>query len=912
MPSEIDRPDPDALLARVQREEATAKRGQLKIFLGAAAGVGKTYAMLLAAREQKADGVDVLVGVVETHGRKETEALLEGLAVLPRSEIPYRGVALREFDLDAALACKPRLILVDELAHSNAPGSRHAKRWQDVDELLDAGIDVYTAMNVQHIESLNDVVGQITGVRVWETVPDRVFDEADEVELVDLPPDELLERLAEGKVYVPEAAENAVRNFFRKGNLLALRELALRRTADRVEAQMQVYRADHGIQASWPVAERIVVGVGPGAHADRVIRAGRRVAARLGARWSAVYVETPKLQRLPAEERDRILRNLRLAEALGAESVTLGGNDPAAELATYAHTQNASRIVVGRARRGGWRRILLRSVSERVLDAAEGIDVHVVSAEVDEETAAPARALIARSREHLGVRAGGKKRWPAYASALGIVLTCTLLAAAMKPFFELANLVMAYLLGVVIAAVRLGRGPSILAAVLGVLFFDFFFVPPYLSFSVSHTEYLVTFGVMLAVGLVISNLTTGLRSQARIAGYREQRIASLYAMSRELAATEDQERMLYIAVQHVSRVFDSQVVLLFPDAQGRVRYPRGKSQAGALHGADLAVAQWVLDHDERAGLGTDTLPAAEAHYLPLPGSQGVLGVMAILPANPRRVFVPEQQRLLDTFASQIALALERVQLAAEARRGQIAAESERVRNSLLAAISHDLRTPLASIVGAASMIAERPEKVPADARADLARAIRDEAVRMTGLIDNVLQMARLEGGKLELKREWQPVEEVVGGVLTRLAAPLGRHRVETHVPPDLPMVHVDGVLVGQLLENLLLNAAKYAPAGTRIAVSAGRERDEVWVAVSDEGPGLPPGEEMRIFDKAYRVHGEGAQSGVGLGLAICKAIVTLHGGAIAAENLPVGGAVFRFTLPAGARASATAAAEGVA
>jgi two-component system sensor histidine kinase KdpD len=744
---------------------------------------------------------------------------------------------------------------------------------------------------------LSDVVGQMAGGRVWEAGPQRVFDEADEVELVDLPPDELLERLGEGKVYVREAAENAAQNFFRKGTLMALRELALRRTAERVEAQMRLYRAEHAIRTAWPVSDRIVVAVGPGPHAERVIRAGRRVAARLGATWTAVYVETPRLQRLPEAERDRILRNLRLAEALGAASVTVGGGDAAAEIAAYARTNNASRIVVGRDPRTGWRRLLKLSVADRLLDLAAGIDVQVISGDLD-EAAPEARALLARSREHLGVRETRKARWPGYAKSVAIVALCTAVAALMSGHFELSNLVMTYLLGVVYAAARLGRGPSILASVLSVVTFDFFFVPPGFSFAVSDTQYLVTFAVMLVVGLVISSLAAALRTQARIAGYRETRTAALYAMSRELAAIEALEPMLRTAVEHVAQVFDAQVVILLPDGEGRIRLPRGKSQAQSLHGADLAVAQWVFDHGDRAGLGTDTLPSAGAHYVPLPASQGLVGVLALEPANPRRLFVPEQQRLLDTFASQIALALERARLAAEARASQVDAESERVRNALLAAISHDLRTPLAAIIGAASTLADRHAGLAAGAGPELAASIRAEAERMTRLIENVLQMARLESGQPRLERDWHPLEEIVGGVLTRLEASLAGHRVETHVPADLPMVHVDAVLVGQVLENLLLNAAKYAPAGTRIGIAAGRERGGVWVAVSDEGPGIPEGEEERIFEKFHRERVEGAQSGVGLGLSICRTIVHLHGGTINAENLGAGGAVFRFTLPA--------------
>jgi two-component system sensor histidine kinase KdpD len=894
---ENERPNPDELLARVQREEREETRGKLRIFFGACAGVGKTYAMLLAAREQRDEGVDVVVGLVETHGRKETAGLLEGLEVLPRQSIPYRGVELQELDLDAALKRKPRLIVVDELAHTNAPGARHAKRWQDIAELLDAGIDVYSAMNVQHLESLNDVVGKITGIRVWETVPDHVFDDAHEVELVDLPPDELIERLHEGKVYMPEAAAGALANFFRKGNLIALRELALRRTAERVDRQMREYRTDEGIEAGWPVAERIIVCVGPGANAERTVRAGARIAARMKADWTAVYVETPRLQRLPDAERDRVLRTLRLAERLGGIAITLGGGDVAEEILAYARASNATRIVVGRARREGLRGWLALSVADRIVAGAADLEVLVVGREVEEAAAAPAKALIARSRDHLGVEQRRRRRWQGYAWTAIAVAIATGVAALLDPFIEPANQVMIYLLGVTLVAMRLGRGPSVLAAVGSVVAFDFFFVAPRWSFAVSDTEYLVTFAVMLAVGLIISGLAANIRTRARIAGYREQRTAALYAMSRELGTADDLDEMLRIAVKHVAQVFESQAVILLPDRDGRIRYPRAGGTNASLRGADLSVAQWVFDHAEPAGIGTDTLPGASAHYLPLPGSQALIGVLAILPANARRVFVPEQQRLLETFASQIALALERAQLGAAAKQSELSAESERLRNALLAAISHDLRTPLASIVGASSSLLERGERMDAPARAELARAIHEEAGRMSGLIDNVLDMARLQSGAANLNRQWHPLEEIVGATLKRLERVLAGHRVVTHIPADLPLVNVDGVLIGQLLANLLENAAKYTPAGTTVSISAEAGNEEIVVSVADEGPGLPPGEEERVFEKFHRAALEAAQSGVGLGLSICKAIVQAHGGAISAENLPAGGAVFRFTLP---------------
>src|SRR5262247_2310191 len=583
---ENERPNPDELLARVQRAARAETRGKLKIFFGACAGVGKTYAMLLGAREQKSEGVDIVVGLVETHRRKETAALLEGLEILPRRSVPYRGVELEEFDLDAALARKPRLIVVDELAHTNAPGSRHAKRWQDIEELLDAGIDVYTAMNVQHLESLNDVVGKITGIRVWETVPDKVFDDAHEVE-----PDELIERLHEGKVYMPEAAAGALQNFFRKGNLIALREMALRRTAERVDRQMREYRTDEGIEAPWPVAERIVVCVGPGANAERIVRAGARLAARLKADWTAVYVETPRLQRLADSERDRILRNLRLAEQLGGIAITLGGGNVAEEILVYARASNSTRIVVGRARRDGLRAWLPLSAADRIVAGASDLEVQVVGGEAEDTASAPAKALLARSRDYLEVRVRGKQRWPRYIWAAVAVAVATGVAALTDPFFEPANQVMIYLLAVTLVAVRLGRGPSVFAAVASVIAFDFVFVAPHWSFAVSDTQYLVTFVVMLAVGLIISNLAANVRTRARIASYREQRTAALYAMSRELGTADDLDEMLRIAVKHLAQVFESQAVMLLPDRDGRVHYPRGGGTSASLRGADLSVAQ---------------------------------------------------------------------------------------------------------------------------------------------------------------------------------------------------------------------------------------------------------------------------------------------------------------------------------
>src|SRR5215510_8476321 len=553
------RPDPDALLTRLQAEEAQQSRGKLKIFFGATAGVGKTYAMLEAAHERRKEGMDVVVGWVDTHGRAETEALLEGLEVLPRRAVAYRGTTLGAFDLDAALARRPALILVDELAHTNAPGSRHAKRWQDVEELLDAGIDVYTTVNVQHLESLNDVVAQITGVLVRETVPDSMLEQADEVELIDLPPDDLLQRLREGKVYVSEQARRALDHFFGKGNLIALRELALRRTADRVDAQMQLYRSTHAITETWPTTERILVCVSPSPLSVRLVRAARRMAALLRAEWLAVYVETPTQLRLPEADRERVVNTLRLAEQLGAETATLSGHSVSEELLTYARTRNVSKIVVGKPLRARWREIVFGSVVDELARNTDDIDVYVISGEHDNS-----RPPSTRPPDHTS-------DWSAYGWALAVVVLCTVLDWLMFPVFEKANLVMVYLLGVTVVAVRGERSAAILASVLSVAAFDFFFVTPYLSFAVSDLQYLVTFVVMLLVALVISTLTVRLRQQAEAARHRERRTAALYALSRELASTPDTDNLLQAAARHLHEVFESQVGLLLPDATGRLQ-----------------------------------------------------------------------------------------------------------------------------------------------------------------------------------------------------------------------------------------------------------------------------------------------------------------------------------------------------
>ena len=895
------RPDPDALLEKVQRAEAERRRGRLKIFFGACAGVGKTFGMLLAARERRAEGLDVVAGYVETHKRAETEQLLEGLEILPPRLVPYRDTQLREFDLDAALKRRPALILVDELAHTNAPGSRHPKRWQDVEELLEAGIDVYTAINVQHIESLNDVISQITGIPVWETVPDAVLEGANEIELIDLPPDELLQRLKEGKVYLPQQAERAAQNFFRKGNLIALRELALRRTADRVDAQMRDYREDHAIQDVWQVKERMLVCIGPGGAAENLVRAAYRLAQLLRAEWIVLYVETAKLQSLSRGQRDAILRTLKLAEELGAETVTLSGYKLADEVISYARTRNATRIVLGKPTLSGWKRWLFGSLVDTIVRQATDIGIHVVGKEPDFLSQTKENPYFSRSRLYLGLASEEQRplfKWRAgYLWAVAATAACTAIAWLMFDRFDPANLIMVYLLGVVAVAARYGRGPSVLSSFLSVVLFDFFFVPPRLSFAVSDTQYLVTFAVMLLVALVISRMTANTRHQARIAGHRERRIASLYAMSRELTATRGEGNIVRIAVKHIAEVFEAQAAVLLPDKTGRIFYPKDEGIAQSCHGSDLSVAQWVYDHGQMAGQGTDTLPGGEVVYLPLKASSGMIGVLALLPLNPARLALPEQQRLLETFTSQIALALERVRLAAEAHSAQIKMETEQLRNTLLSAISHDLRTPLAAIVGASSSLVRDGDRLDSHARHELGQANYEEATRMSGLANSLLDMARLEAGAVVLNRQWQPLEEVVGGALAGLSARMANHPVTVKLPHDLPLVEIDSLLIERVFANLLENAVKYTPPGTPIEISAVTGQDELVVTVSDKGAGIPAGEEQRIFEKFHRVDSEGNQGGAGLGLTICRSIVEAHGGRIWADNLSSGGVAFHFALP---------------
>ena len=878
------RPNPDALLKRVQADEARQLQGKLKIFFGANPGVGKTYAMLEAAHEQRRDGVDIVIGIVETHGRAETEALLPGLEVLPRRTVEYRGTVLNEFDLDAALARHPTVILIDELAHTNAPGLRHTKRWQDVQELLKAGITVYTTVNVQHLESLNDVVAQITGVRVRETVPDSAIERADDVELIDLPPDDLLQRLKDGKVYVPQQIQHAIQHFFTKGNLIALRELALRRTAERVDQQMEVYRRDHAVVRTWPAAETIMVCVNMKPRGPRLIRAARQMATNLHAKCIAVYVQVPRHLRLPQADRDRLVQTLRLAEQLGAETVTLTGERVAQELLNYARSRNATKLIVGKPVRSLWKEWLFGSVVSELVHQSGDIDIYVITGEAGE-----GQPLIRRSLK----RTSNRRE---YLYALVGVAMATAVAWAMDPYFSQANLIMMYLMAVIVIAIRLGRGPSVLASVVSVATFDFFFVPPYLSFAVSDIQYVLTFAIMLIVALVISNLAVRIREQAELARDRERRTAVLYAMSRDLATHRGTAMLAQVAAKHLREVFDGQVAIFLADAEKRVRLQRGEQLFFDLDPKESGVAQWVFDHNERAGSGTDTLPGASALYLPLVGSTGPIGVVAVRPKDTGLLLDPEQLHLLESLINQVALAIERTRLSDEAQQAHVRVETERMRNAILSSVSHDLRTPLATITGAASSLLDERSPLNASDRLELSQSIYREANRLDRLLKNLLDMMRIEAGAVQLKKEWHPLDEIVGAALSRMEERLRNVTVRTTFPPDLPMVQIDGVLMEQVMINLLENAAKYAPPGSVIEVSASAGNKEVVVELADRGQGIPVGEEVRIFDKFYRAK-PAREGGVGLGLTICRGIIEAHGGRIWAENRTGGGAVFRFAIP---------------
>ncbi len=878
-----DRPNPDELLARVQEAESRAGRGKLRIFFGYAAGVGKTYAMLTAAQRERAGGTDIVVGYVEPHGRPETEALLADLESLPMLSVTYRGTALREFDLDAALARKAATILVDELAHTNAPGMRHPKRWHDIEELLDAGIDVWTTLNVQHIESLNDVIAQITGVAVKETLPDTVLERADEIELIDITPDTLMERLSAGKVYIPAQAERALKNFFQKSNLVALRELSLRQTASRVQQDVELARQERAAGVPWVTSERLLVCVGPSPTNARIVRATKRLARSLAAEWLAVAVETGTERRRSAEIKEHTARNLRLAEQLGAETHTLVGRNVADTLLDFSRSRNVTKIVAGKTAQPRWKQWLSSTIVDELLKKSGEVDVYVVSGEGDSALPATSGPIATTFN------------WAEYSKAAAIVAVCGLLGwLAHVAGLADTNIVMIFLAGVAIVAARLGRGPSIAAAVLSVLVFDFFFVPPQLTFAVSDTEYVITFLVMLGIGLVISELTSRLKAQLRASQQQERRTGELFRMTRQLSELSGTEFLARTAGRQLQEIFDGEVVLYLREPSGSLSLRFGEGTNVAAQPINGVVAQWVATNGKIAGTGTDTLPNATALFVPLAGSQQVVGALGIAPKERERLFDPDQVRLLETCGSLIALSIERDESVLKAHEAQLQVQAEQLRNSLLNSVSHDLRTPLATIAGAASSLVERCRNEDRE----LLQSVVDESRRLNRLVENLLDMARLDSGSVSLNRQWHVMEEIVGVALEAAKRELGEHQVRIAIPADFPLIKIDGFLMEQVFVNLLENASRYTPSGSEIEITAQAVGSRVEIRIADNGPGLPAGSEASIFDKFFRgatVAPDGRR-GVGLGLAICRAIVEAHGGRIAAANRPQGGAEFVITL----------------
>ena len=880
------RPDPDELLKNIQAEET--RRGRLKIFLGYVAGVGKTYAMLEAAHQRKLQGLDVVVGYIETHKRAETEALVHGLDVLPRKQVEYRGVTLPEMDVDGVIARHPQLVLVDEFAHTNAPGSRHAKRYQDVQEILAAGIDVYTTLNIQHLESLNDIVAQVTGVIVRETIPDRVIDEASEIEVIDLPPDELLVRLNEGKVYVPDQAARAIQKFFRKGNLTALREMSLRRAAERVDDQMRSYMQTRAIQGIWAAGERLLVCISPSPLSERLVRTTRRLADELNAEWIAVYVETPQFASMSQEKRDRIAGILQLAEDLGARSYTLSSGSTmdsvSQTILDLAHKNNVTKIVAGKPLRPRWQEILRGSLVDNLIHKSGDIDVYVVTS-TDQPSfptdESPLKLHSPLTQYFLGVF---------------LVVVATAIGYLIGGKIEATNLVMIYLLAVVIAAIYLGRGPATLASILGVLAFDFLFVAPYFTFSVSDTQYIITFIGLFFVGLVISQLAARASEQAQAARQREAETAELYDLSRDLASSSDVESILSVFQKHLEQTFSRTVAILLPEGSHLVT--RAISNNMTLNTEELAVADWVYRRTEPAGRHTNTLPAAQLRYLPLRTSKGVVGVLGVgKPNNTNTDLTSAQRRLMEAFSNQGAQAIERAQLEEQNRQIVLLQSAEKLQNALLNSISHDLRTPLVAITGALSALDENYMELDVPARNTLIENARGEADRLNRLVGNLLNMTRIESGAIKLRLEPGDIQDLIGTALEQLGNRIEQHQIKVDVPANFPLISMDFILMVQVIVNLLENAVKYSSKDSRIEISAALNDSSARLKIMDRGVGIPSDDLSRVFDKFYRVQRPESVSGTGLGLSISKGIVEAHGGHIHALNREGGGTILEVELP---------------
>ncbi len=879
------RPSPDALLEHAEREA----RGRLKIFLGAAPGVGKTYEMLMSGRARKADGVDVVIGVVETHGRKETEALVEGFEVVPRKLIDYRGQQLDEMDLDAILARRPALVLVDELAHTNASGSRHPKRYMDVQEILLQGIDVYSTLNIQHVESLNDVVAQITRIRVRETVPDSIIDRADDVEIIDITPDDLIKRLNDGKVYVPTTARRAIENYFSPGNLTALRELALRRTAQRVDEQLLNHMQAHAISGPWAAGDRVLVCLDHGRNGASLVRYARRQADRLRAPWAALHLETPQSVNLPEQDKDRLAANMRLADQLGAETVTLPALQPSREIIAYANANNFTHIVVGRPGKPRWRQFWQGSVTHDLIRYAGNISVHVISG--DARDGEPQRGVKAAQLP----KAFSLKPYVKATIFVGLAIVA---GAALDQTLDVRNLALVFLMAVLAAAVRGGLGPGLFASVAGALSFNFFFLEPRYTFTVQDPESLVALFFYLGVAVVASNLTAAVQRQAAAARQRARTTEDLYLFSKKLAGTGTLDDVLWATAFQIASMLKVRVVILLPE-NGSIAVKAGYPPDDTLVDADIAAAKWAWEHNRPAGRAADTLPGAKRLYLPMRTGREAVGVIGLDNDKQGPLLTPEQQRLFDALADQAALAIERIQLVSDVDKAKLAAETDRLRTALLTSISHDLKTPLAAIMGSAGTLKDFGADIPEEARAELLTSVVDESERLNRFISNLLDMTRIGSGAMEPNYAFHFAGDIVGTALSRAAKIASGHRLNVSIPADMPMLKVDPVLFEQVLFNLIDNAAKYAPDETVIDIRGWQDGGSILISVMDEGPGIPPDDLERIFDSFYRVRkGDHVRAGTGLGLSICRGFIEAMGGTIRAANRSDRpGAIFTIRMP---------------
>lgn len=880
--SDESRPNPDLLLKALQTDESGY--GRLRLFFGMSAGVGKTYAMLRAAHQRRQEGVDVIVGIVETHGRRETAALAENLPVVPRRRLDYRGTVLEEMDLDEILRRRPELVIVDELAHTNAPGSRHPKRYQDVLELLEAGIDVYSAINVQHLESRKDSVEAITGIQIRETVPDSILERAHLVELVDIAPSELLRRLAEGKVYLGDKAAHAAQNFFKEDRLTALREIALRLTAERVDKDLQRFGETRGSAIPWQTNERLMVAISHSPSSEKLIRATRRLAYNLEAPWIAVHVDDGVA--LSNEDQAQLAKNVALARELKAEVVTTTDTDVSRALRRLARQKNVTQIVVGRPTRRPWRDWMIGTVLDRLAREADEIDLHVIGQET--------------------IRYEGLSEWwhrlrfatgiAAYWNTFWFLFAIAFISGYLEPWIGYRSVGFIFLFGVLATGLATTIGPTLFIAALGALTWNFFFIPPRLTFAITQPEDVIMVLSYFVVASITGTLTSRLKAHERVLREREDRTNALYEISQDIAGSRDKNEFLTKVVDRVGRLLDGECRILLRGIDGKLRTGGGAYYAPSLNEKEQAVAVWAFDSGKAAGWSTDTLTEARALYLPLKTPSGVVGVFVYKPRHGRKLSL-EQQNLLDSIVQQLSVSLERHFYENRVRAAERLEESERLHQTLLSSISHEMRTPLTTVLGVATALEEKaaagnPEYVTA-----LASELHRAGDRLNRVIENLLDMTRLNSGVLSLKLEWQDVRDLAGVAIQRLGPGLQGRKIETQLPENLPLVKMDFRLMEHALSNLLLNAVVYTPSTAKIRLGAETSLRSLILTVDDEGPGLPPQDLERIFDKFYRVPGSPA-GGTGLGLSIVRSIVEAHKGTVRAENRAGGGARFVIELPA--------------